>query len=252
MEFVKFCMLCSHLELTLISNLFYFEFNCTSSGTGKKRSVVACGIKGFCVELTPSIRSYSCPTRRFDVCDQYRNKDKMCDVYREKSKLFQLCTCPDMADSPHQNAPECIKLHLKTQNFLGGMPPYPPRLLCTQLGINRLCSATFEQLLGGWATICSTSSLGQLLPSLATFEQQIDIKPNCDYHTLAVTCILKYLDYWQLFLQKPCNKSDITSIFNLKKHVYTKLVIFLFNLIVESHFKNLIIDHGESWRPIDT
>ena len=45
------------------------------------------------------------------------------------------------------------------------------------LGINRLCSATFEQLLAFWATLCSTSNLGQLLPSLATFEQQIDIKP---------------------------------------------------------------------------
>ena len=48
----------------------------------------------------------------------------------------------------------------------------PPRL-----GINRLCSAAFEQLLAFWATLCSTSNLGQLLPSLATFEQQIDIKP---------------------------------------------------------------------------
>ena len=38
------------------------------------------------------------------------------------------------------------------------------------------CSATFEQLLAFWATLCSTSNLGQLLPSLATFEQQIDIK----------------------------------------------------------------------------
>ena len=45
------------------------------------------------------------------------------------------------------------------------------------IGINRLCSATFEQLLTFWATLCSTSNLGQLLPSLATFEQQIDIKP---------------------------------------------------------------------------
>ena len=45
------------------------------------------------------------------------------------------------------------------------------------LGINSLCSATFEQLLAFWATLCSTSNLGQLLPSLATFEQQIDIKP---------------------------------------------------------------------------
>ena len=47
----------------------------------------------------------------------------------------------------------------------------------TGVGINRLCSATFEQLLASWATLFSTSNLGQLLPSLATFEQQIDIKP---------------------------------------------------------------------------
>jgi len=45
------------------------------------------------------------------------------------------------------------------------------------IGMNRLCSATFEQLLAMWTTLCSTSNLGQFLPSLATFEQQIDIKP---------------------------------------------------------------------------
>ncbi len=45
------------------------------------------------------------------------------------------------------------------------------------VGINRLCSATFEQLLAFWATFCSASNLGQFLPSLATFEQKIDIKP---------------------------------------------------------------------------
>ena len=45
------------------------------------------------------------------------------------------------------------------------------------LGINRLCSATFEQLLA-FEHLCGiTSNLEQLLPSLATFEQQIDIKP---------------------------------------------------------------------------
>jgi len=45
------------------------------------------------------------------------------------------------------------------------------------LGINSLCSATFEQLLAFWASLCSTTNLGQLLPSLVTFEQQIEIKP---------------------------------------------------------------------------
>ena len=44
------------------------------------------------------------------------------------------------------------------------------------VGINRLCSATFEQLLTFCATFCSASNLEQLLPSLATFEQQIGIK----------------------------------------------------------------------------
>ena len=49
-------------------------------------------------------------------------------------------------------------------------------ILCdSTVGINRLCSATFEQLLAFWATLCSTSNLGQLLPSLAPFDQQIDI-----------------------------------------------------------------------------
>ena len=41
----------------------------------------------------------------------------------------------------------------------------------------RLCSATFEQRLAFCATLCSISNLEQLLPSLATFEEQIDIKP---------------------------------------------------------------------------
>ena len=39
-----------------------------------------------------------------------------------------------------------------------------------RLGINRLCSATFEQ------PFCSVSNLEQLLPPLATFEQQISVK----------------------------------------------------------------------------
>ena len=38
------------------------------------------------------------------------------------------------------------------------------------LGINRLCAATFEQLLAFSATFCTAGNLEQLLPSLATFE----------------------------------------------------------------------------------
>ena len=50
---------------------------------------------------------------------------------------------------------------------------YPHLQLVYSLGINRLCSATFEQLS---LTFCSASNLEQLLLSLATFEQQIGIK----------------------------------------------------------------------------
>ena len=37
-------------------------------------------------------------------------------------------------------------------------------------GVNRLCSAFFEQLIAFSATFCTACSLEQLLPSLATFE----------------------------------------------------------------------------------
>ena len=71
-----------------------------------------------------------------------------------------------------------FKLWRHTMNFLTWRKVKPhPTTEAPRIGINRLCSATFEQLLAFWATLCSTSNLGQLLPSLATFEQQIDIKP---------------------------------------------------------------------------
>ena len=41
----------------------------------------------------------------------------------------------------------------------------PKWLFGSMIGINRLCSATFEQLKGFWATFCSGSNLEQLLPS---------------------------------------------------------------------------------------
>ena len=55
--------------------------------------------------------------------------------------------------------------------FLEGVPGCSRRR--SGVGINRLCSATFEQLLAFSATFCSASNgqqLEQLLPSLATFE----------------------------------------------------------------------------------
>ena len=59
-----------------------------------------------------------------------------------------------------------------------GEPSFFSKVVVTWLrvGINRLCSATFEQLLTFWKTFYSASNLEQLLPSLATFEQQIGIK----------------------------------------------------------------------------
>ena len=41
----------------------------------------------------------------------------------------------------------------------------PKWLFGSMIGINRLCSATFEQLKGFWAIFCSASNLEQLLPS---------------------------------------------------------------------------------------
>ena len=41
----------------------------------------------------------------------------------------------------------------------------PKWLFGSMIGINRLCSATFEQLKGFWASFCSASNLKQLLPS---------------------------------------------------------------------------------------
>ena len=44
------------------------------------------------------------------------------------------------------------------------------------LGLSRLCSATFEQLLASGATFCGSSNLEQILPFWATFEQNIRLE----------------------------------------------------------------------------
>ena len=48
------------------------------------------------------------------------------------------------------------------------------RALC--LGLSRLCSATFEQLLAFGATFCGFSNLEQVLPFRAIFEQNIGLE----------------------------------------------------------------------------
>ena len=52
-----------------------------------------------------------------------------CVMFIEKNQNFFSCVLVQIwhADSPHQNAPECTKLHLKTQNFLGGHAPRSPK-----------------------------------------------------------------------------------------------------------------------------
>ena len=53
------------------------------------------------------------------------------------------------------------------QNYIKRVP---------ELGINRLCSATFEQLLAFGATFCGFSNLEQVLPFRAIFEQNIGLE----------------------------------------------------------------------------
>ena len=45
-----------------------------------------------------------------------------------------------------------------------------------RLGLSRLCSATFEQLLAFGATFCGFSNLEQVLPFRAIFEQNIGLE----------------------------------------------------------------------------
>ena len=51
------------------------------------------------------------------------------------------------------------------------MPLYP-----RSVGLSRLCSATFEQLLAFGATFCGFSNLEQVLPFRAIFEQNIGLE----------------------------------------------------------------------------
>ena len=44
-----------------------------------------------------------------------------------------------------------------------------------RVGLSRLCSSTFEQLLAFGATFCSSSNLEQVLPFWATFESKIQV-----------------------------------------------------------------------------
>ena len=45
-----------------------------------------------------------------------------------------------------------------------------------QVGLSRLCSATFEELLAFGATFCGFSNLEQVLPFRAIFEQNIGLE----------------------------------------------------------------------------
>ena len=45
-----------------------------------------------------------------------------------------------------------------------------------EVGLSRLCSATFEELLAFGATFCGFSNLEQVLPFRAIFEQNIGLK----------------------------------------------------------------------------
>ena len=58
----------------------------------------------------------------------------------------------------------------------GGRKSACTEAIVFRVGINRLYLATFERLLTFSATFCSASNIEQLLPSLATIEQQIGIK----------------------------------------------------------------------------
>ena len=49
-------------------------------------------------------------------------------------------------------------------------------ITCSQVGLSRLCSATFEQLLAFGATFCGFSNLEQVLPFRAIFEQNIGLE----------------------------------------------------------------------------
>jgi hypothetical protein len=53
---------------------------------------------------------------------------------------------------------------------------YNNNAISERLGLSRLCSATFEQLLAFGATFCGFSPLAQVLPFRAIFEQNIGLE----------------------------------------------------------------------------
>ena len=62
-----------------------------------------------------------------------------------------------------------------------GLSIMAPRVLAQRpktcgVGLSRLCSATFEQLLAFGATFCGFSNLEQVLPFRAIFEQNIGLE----------------------------------------------------------------------------
>ena len=66
-----------------------------------------------------------------------------------------------------------------TSLALGHSRSKTPRSFCqvvSRVGLSRLCSATFEQLLAFGATFCGFSNLEQVLPFRAIFEQNIGLE----------------------------------------------------------------------------
>ena len=66
--------------------------------------------------------------------------------------------------------PEYCRLFAQKKAYQGGVTGTPG------LGLSRLCSATFEQLLAFGATFCGFSNLEQVLPFRAIFEQNIGLE----------------------------------------------------------------------------
>ena len=95
---------------------------------------------------------------------------------------------------------------------------------------------------------CSSGNLGNYPAPFTEWQEFTRAKKwKCFIHLMKNIKFLFSYDLWRVYSAVLGNKSDITSILNIKKHVYTKLVIFLFNLIVESQFKNLIIENFCGW-----
>ena len=110
------------------------------------------------------------------------------------TSLFSCWRQTNMSKSINARVGCAVRANITVFQMTSLLLPYYCAIL---MGMKRLCSATFEQLLALWGTLCSTSNLGQLLPSLATFEQQIDIKPIQTAH--------RWLSWWSIRLA--CGRS---------------------------------------------